>query len=142
MPNITPRDPFEAAFPAFFRSVFGDHPMASMRAFEEGALAVDVSEAHDGETIVRASLPGFAKEDVHVSVHNGVLDIKAEHREETEQRDEKFYRRERRIGSVSRRVALPGNPKEDDVQATLTDGVLTVRVRPSTESGPRRISIS
>ena len=43
-----------------------------------------------------------------MQVHEGVLSIKAEHDEEHEAGDERFYRRERVSGSVSRRIALPG----------------------------------
>lgn len=108
---------------------------------QTGSLAVDISEGKEGETIVRASLPGFKKEDVQVSVHNGVLDIKAESREETETKDEKFFRKERRYGSLSRRIALPGNPSGEGVAAELKDGVLTVKVPGNGKSGPKKIDI-
>src|SRR5262245_58242729 len=71
---------------------------------DEGSLALDMMEK-DGNVVVKASLPGFQKEDIDVQVHDGVLYIKAEHTAEHEARDAKFYRRERRYGSVSRRVA-------------------------------------
>ena len=124
----------------FFRSAFENDDVDQW--LQQGALAVDISEGKEGETIVRASLPGFKKEDVHVSVHNGVLDIKAESTEETETKNEKFFRRERRFGSVARRIALPGNPGSEDVAADLKDGVLTVKVRPAAKDGPKKIAIN
>lgn len=144
MANISVRDPFRVGFPNFsnfFRGFFDDEEMGLRPMLEEGSLAVDVSQGKEGETIVRASLPGFRKEDVQLSVHNGVLDIRAESKQEEETKDERFYRRERRISSLSRRIALPGNPTGDDVQAELKDGVLTVKVPGTTKNGPKQISI-
>lgn len=108
---------------------------------DEGTLAVDVSE-DDQSVIVRASLPGFRKEDVEVEVHDGVLSIKAEHTEEHEVKNEKFYRKERRWGSVSRRIALPGTVQDTDTRAELKDGVLEVRVPKSQKEKPRKVNIS
>jgi HSP20 family protein len=76
-----------------------------------------------------------------VSVHNGVLDIKAESREESETKEEKFFRRERTVTSLSRRIALPGNPTADDVAAEMKDGVLKVKIAPSAKNVPRRVEI-
>jgi len=137
MGQIRLRDPFTGLdVRNFFRGFFDEEQFVN-----EGALAVDISEGKEGETIVRASLPGFKREDVQVSVHAGVLDIKAESKHESETKGEKFYRQERSISSVSRRIALPGNPSADGVQAELKDGVLTVKVAASAKNGPKRVEI-
>ena len=142
MANIRVRDPFQGTgLRDFFRGFFDEDEMGIRPWLEEGALAVDISQGKEGETIVRASLPGFRKEDVNVSVHNGVLDIKAESKSEEETRDEKFYRKERRYGSLSRRIALPGNPSGEGVAAELKDGVLTVKVPGNGETGPKKIDV-
>ncbi|HRJ49850.1 MAG: Hsp20/alpha crystallin family protein [Phycisphaeraceae bacterium] len=109
-------------------------------SIDEGALALDVSE-DDQNVYVRASLPGFRKEDVEISVHDGVLSIKAEHSEETEEKKERYYRRERRVGSVSRRIALPSSVQEDKTSAQLSDGVLTLSLPKHPKDEPRRIAI-
>lgn len=142
MSQMKLRDPFDfGGMRNLLRGFFDDAGFQLAPTLEEGALAVDISEGKEGETIVRASLPGFKKEDVKVSVHQGVLDIRAESKEEHETKDEKFYRKERRWGAVSRRIALPGNPAEDGVQAELKDGVLTVKVQPSKANQPRQIAV-
>ncbi|MHC4429376.1 MAG: Hsp20/alpha crystallin family protein [Planctomycetota bacterium] len=107
---------------------------------EAGMLALDIVEG-DGELIVRASLPGFAKEDIDVQIHDGVLSIKAEHAEDQESGDDHFYRRERRVGSVSRRVVLPGEITEAKAGADLADGVLTLRIPQAEASRPKQIPI-
>ena len=108
---------------------------------DEGNLALDVSEGKDGEVVIRASMPGFKREDIQLQVRNGVLSIKAESKEEKETKEEKYYRKERRWGSVSRSVALPGNPDENGVKAELKDGVLTVRLRQAPGTQPKRIEV-
>lgn len=136
------RDPFElGGMRELVRGFFEEPGLKFYPAFGEDALAVDISEGREGETIVRASLPGFNKDEVKVSIHEGVLEIKAEHAEEAETTDEKFYRKERRWGAMSRRIALPGQAAEDGVSAELKDGVLTVKVQPAKGSQPRAIEV-
>ena len=123
--SIVRRDPFtgmrqmmDRLFDdSFFRSGPAGWPAAAW-SLEEGTLPVDLSQA-DGQIKVRASLPGFKTEDIDVQVHEGVLSIKAEHDEEHESPDERYYRRERVSGSVSRRIALPGVVRDAEVDAHL-----------------------
>jgi len=142
MNQMKVRDPFDlGGMRNLLRNFFEEPGFQLQPMLEEGALAVDISEGKEGETIVRASLPGFKKEDVKISVHQGVLDIRAESKEEHETKNEKYYRKERRWGAVSRRIALPGNPAEDGVNAELKDGVLTVVVQASKANQPRQIAV-
>ena len=76
-----------------------------------------------------------------MQVHEGVLSIKAEHTDEKEERGERFYRRERRIGSVSRRIALPGVVHDAQVDAELKDGVLTLSIPLPEKAKPKQIEI-
>lgn len=142
MTILTRRDR-SPAMDRFLTRFFNDPVFEALPAAlsnEEGTLALDVSE--DAQSvIVRASLPGFSKEDIDVEVHDGVLTIKAEHSEEREETGERFYRRERQYGSVSRRVALPSAVIEDEANASLKDGVLTLRLPKTREASPRKISI-
>ena len=142
--NIIRRDPFEIPFPAMtrlfnqlFNEPYGDGGLAQL---EEGTLPLDISE-DEKNVIVRASVPGFGKEDIDVEVHNGVLTVKAQHNEEREEKNERFYRRERRMGSMMRRVALPSTVREDEVQAELRDGILTLYIPKSEEARPRKVQI-
>ncbi len=143
--TIMRRDPFVAPSVRLFSELFNDPFFRGengglAEALEEGTLALDVSE--DAESVyVRASLPGFKREDIDIEIHDGVLSIKAEHTEETEEKKERYYRRERRVGSVSRRVALPSVVVEDGAEANLTDGVLELRIPKSPKASPRKVNI-
>lgn len=145
MADIVRRDPFELGgirqmMERMFEEPFFRVPAAAAAGWDEGTLPVDISEA-EGKLVVRASLPGFKKEDIDVQVNDGVLSIKAEHNEETETRSEKFYRRERRYGSVSRRIALPGIVHDAPVSAQLKDGVLTLSIEVPEKARPKQIEI-
>ena len=145
--SIVRRDPFtgmrqvmDRLFDdSFFRSGPAGWPGAAWR-LEEGALPVDLSQA-DGQIKVRASLPGFKPEDIDVQMHEGVLSIKAGHDEDEETSDERFYRRERAGGSVSRRIALPGVVRDAEVDAQLEDGVLTLTLPLPEQPQPKQIEI-
>lgn len=119
------------------------------RRFLEGDLTMPtlrVEQFLDGNTlVVRAEVPGIDPEkDVDVSVADGVLHIKAEREEKSEQKTKSGYRSEFRYGSFSRNVSLPPGAREEDVTASYKDGVLEVRA-PAPEqappSGKRKIQI-
>jgi HSP20 family protein len=106
----------------------------------EGSLAVDVSE-NEQELTVRASLPGFAEHEIEVHVDAGVLSIKARHEESHKEQQDRYYRRERVEGAVSRRVALPGVVSDAEVYAELDKGVLTIRIPRTEAAKPKKIEI-
>lgn len=115
-------------------------PLFPGRDLSDGLVDVDVIE-RDGKVVVVASLPGFVKEEIDVQLHDGVLTIKGEHREEKETAEGKYLRRERRYGSTSRRIAIPGVRGDVPVDAALKDGVLTVTVDAPPRPEPKRVEV-
>jgi len=134
-----PRDLF--SFPMIWDRFFNE-PFLQTGAgtIDEGTLPLDVSE-DEKNVIVRASLPGFKKENIEIEIHDGVLGVKATQEEEKEEKGETFYRRERRTQSVSRRVALPTTVAEGQTDAELKDGVLTLRLPKTPAAMPKKIRI-
>ncbi len=99
-----------------------------------GRLKVDVEE-FDDTFEVTADLPGFETEDIEVELVDDQLRIQAEtETEEAEEEPGRYVRRERRERAVDRRVTLPGGVEEDEVEATFTNGVLTVTLPRAAES--------
>lgn len=105
---------------------------------------VDAAETESGLEIT-AELPGFDEKDVSLDIHDGILTIKAEHKDEREEKDEKkrYHLVERSQGTFLRRFALPFEADADKATAHLEKGLLKVEVpRLATqEKGPRKIEI-
>ena len=105
---------------------------------------VDVAETEEGIELT-ADLPGFDEKDVSLDIHEGVLTIKAEHKDEREEKDEKkqYHLIERRQGSFLRRFALPFEADAVKAEAHLEKGVLKVSVPrlASPEKKPRQIPV-
>lgn len=83
----------------------------------------------NGDLVIRAELPGIDPDkDVDLTVHDGVIDLRAERREEQRSEDEGYVRRELRYGSFARTLPLPAGTSESDIKAEYKDGILEIRV--------------
>ena len=103
---------------------------------------VDISETKK-HYLIKAELPEVDKDDVHVSVENGILTISGERSYEKEDESETQHRVERIYGKFSRSFTLPGDADESNISAKSKKGVLKVRI-PKTEETrdePVRISV-
>lgn len=89
-------------------------------------IPVDVYET-ETEVVVKAEVPGIRKEDLEINLQEGNLTIRGQSREETEVKEEGYYRREIRTGSFFRSVPLPAEVKQEEITATCDSGVCTVR---------------
>lgn len=94
-------------------------------ALTDWAPACDISET-ETEYRVQAELPSMKKDDVHVTLQDGVLTIQGERREEKEEKGVKFHRRELSYGSFVRRFSMPADADQGKVDATFKDGMLSV----------------
>lgn len=106
---------------------------------------VDIAETDTGIEVT-AELPGFDEKDVSLDIHEGMLTIKAEHKEEREEKDEKkhYHLVERSRGSFLRRFVLPFEADADKTAASLEKGVLKVVVPrlATAEKKPRQIPVA
>lgn len=93
----------------------------------EWSPSVDISETRQ-EYLIRAALPAVSKEDVAVTVENGMLTLSGERRQQEEQNDEKFHKVESFYGSFSRSFTLPDAIDAGAIRAESKDGVLTIHV--------------
>jgi HSP20 family protein len=105
------------------------------------APALDVYEDKDN-FVVNTELPGLNREDIEVTLQDGVLVISGE-RKTGENRDEGEIRRQERFyGKFQRALTLPAPVAADKVKAQYKDGVLTVTVPKAEEAKPRKIDVS
>jgi HSP20 family protein len=89
--------------------------------------SVDISET-DTEYLIRADLPAVKKEDVHITVDDGMLTISGERRQKTEETKEKSHRVETLYGRFSRSFSLPETADVANIRAESKDGVITIHV--------------
>ena len=90
----------------------------------------------DHALVVKVELPGLKKEDVQVEVQADNLIIGGKAHGETEVKEEDYYRSERSFGSFYRVMQLPAGVAADQIQASLSDGVLEVRIPQPTQTPP------
>lgn len=111
-------------------------------ASESWSIPMDVSR-NEQQLTVHASLPGFAADDVDVSISpDRILSVKASRRTEVSHEGEEYLMRERRSGSFSRAIRLPSDLNLDDASVALEHGVLTVKVPVAEAAQTRRLQIS
>lgn len=101
---------------------------------------VDISEA-DQEYVITAELPGVKKEDVKITLEDGVLTLRGERKQEKEEKGIRYHRVERAYGSFVRSFTLPDVIDEANVAAEFKDGVLTIRLAKSEKAKPKSIEV-
>ena len=141
MATLTRWEPLGLEFPTWVTRLFEDRPMFE-GGLEKSTLRIE-EFVEDDTLVVRAELPGVdVEKDVDVSVHDGLLFIKAERTDRTEKKDKSFFRSEFRYGAFARTVPLPPDATVDDVKATYQDGVLEVRIPTRTlTSGASKVPV-
>jgi HSP20 family protein len=121
-------DRFARDFPRF-----GEVPEAS-------GISLDIQETDDA-VIVKASVPGIKAEDLTVDVRNDLLTVRGETREERDETEGTWHRKERRVGRFYRAVTLPATVTEVNAEARLADGVLEIRLPKAEHTEEHRIPV-
>jgi HSP20 family protein len=102
--------------------------------------SVDISET-DGEYLIKAEIPDVKKEDVKVTLEDGVLTIQGVRKQESEEKGKKYHRVERSYGSFVRSFSLPDLVDEEKVKAEFKDGVLNLQLPKSEKAKPKAIEV-
>ncbi|KAF8961400.1 HSP20-like chaperone [Flammula alnicola] len=105
---------------------------------------MDLHEDSEKNLVTAAfEFPGVSKENVQIDVHNGKLIVSAETKQSSEHDENGYAVRERRFGKFSRTLQLPQGVKDDEIKASLENGVLIVTFPKTTpELAPKRITIA
>ena len=118
------------------RRALGAEPAAAV----DWAPRVDISET-PAAYVIKAEIPEVKKEDVKITIDDGMVTISGERRQETEQKDTKFHRVERYYGSFSRSFSLPGNVDEQAAKAEFKEGVLSLSIPKAAEAKPKVLEV-
>lgn len=105
--------------------------------------AVNIAE-NDKAYEIEVAAPGMRKNDFKVKIENGMLNISAERKEETEEKKKNYSRQEYSYNSFSRSFTLPDDVKEDGIVAHYEDGVLTLSIakKAATVSKAKEIAVA
>lgn len=104
------------------------------------APSVDILE-DEKEWLIKADLPEVRKEDVNVTVENGVLTITGERKFEKEEKNKRYHRVERAYGNFVRSFTLPDGADGSKVSAEFKDGVLKVHLPKGEKAKPKSIEV-
>jgi HSP20 family protein len=148
MHALTTWDPFKELNELENRlaTVFGRAPVRKNGEKDEAmtvaewAPLVDITE-DEKEYLIKAQLPEVKKDDMKVSVQDGVLTISGERKSEKEEKNKKFHRVEWAYGSFARSFTLPEDADADKVAGDFKDGVLKVHVPKSEKAKPKKIEV-
>ncbi len=133
---------FDALFERMAPSALGRWPrlFSEQGVPVEWAPAADISET-DKEYLVKAELPGVKREDVKITLDDGLISITGERKQEKEEKDEKRHRVERFYGTFSRSFSLPENVDDKAIRAESKEGVLYVHIPKAKAEKPKSVQI-
>ena len=112
---------------ALFNNLFGNFEGLATPSFADTLPAVNVKEIENGFHIELAA-PGLKKEDFKINIHENVLIISAEQKQASEQKEEKYTRKEFSYSSFKRSFTLPKTIDGEKILANYTDGILNIEL--------------
>src|SRR5437868_12289829 len=101
---------------------------------------VDISQ-DEHEYLLKADLPEMKKDDVRVTVEDGILCVSGERKSEKEDQKRKFHRVERSYGNFRRSFTLPEDTDSKKVTAEFRDGVLKVHLPTTTAAKTKSVDV-
>lgn len=114
--------------------------MSSEEETGEGQLTIDVYQT-DEDIVIKSTIAGVKPEDLDVSINNDMLTIKGERKFEDEVSEENFYYQECYWGGFSRSVVLPVDVIPEKIEATLKNGILTVKLPKAATNKTKKIQV-
>jgi len=146
MANITRRDPirelltWNRAMERMLGNLYDDGEMGFGESLNL-RMPLDVVE-NDDEFVVKADVAGIDPDNIEITYTDNNLSIKGEVREDREEEEEgRYHLRERRFGTFSRTISMPGTVDVENIQAETENGVLQIHLPKKEEVKPRRIAI-
>ncbi|MDD2914400.1 MAG: Hsp20/alpha crystallin family protein [Gallionella sp.] len=146
--NLVKWDPFkeledvsERLNRIFGRTAAINESSREMLAVADWMPSVDISET-DTAYLIKGEIPGVKKEDVKVTIQDGMLTIQGERKQEKEDKGKKFHRVECCYGSFMRSFRVPDDADENSVKAEFKDGMLNVTLAKSEKAKPKQINVS
>ena len=131
------RKEFNRLFDNFFHGDLADTTSAFTSAW---VPAVDIAE-RENDFLVNMELPGVAKEDVKITMQEGILTVKGEKKQEKEPKGSDYHRVERSYGSFQRSFSLPTAVRCAEIDASFSGGVLSITLPKAEEARPKQVDV-
>ncbi len=122
---------------SLFDRVFGEDGGALRKVWPQSVLPLSVWQ-DENSIYLEADLPGVAEKDLEITVHSGVLSIKAQRSDEE---GRAYLYNGRAFGRAERAVTLPSDVDSAQVEAKLSNGVLHISLPKLPEARPRKIAL-
>ena len=119
-------------FDPFFNDFFG----LDRNAKYNEVMKTDIID-HDGSYEMKVDMPEIKKDDIKMSLNDGYLTIEAKVEKNTDEND-KYIRKERYYGEYSRSYFVGDGVTEDDIDAKLENGVLTLNIKKVEKEAPEK----
>jgi len=125
----------------FMNNLFGNTATRTPAREASYLPPVDVSETESAYK-VRVELAGVSRDDLDVTIDDGVVTITAERKDEHDETvDGRMIRQERRYGKFTRSLKLAEDVLEEDVAARYENGILTLELPKSEQKQPRKVEV-
>ncbi|HAO92378.1 MAG: hypothetical protein A2X99_04835 [Deltaproteobacteria bacterium GWB2_55_19] len=113
------------------------------RPTEKGGVASPAIDIIDrkNEIIIKAEMPGVARENIDISMQEGTLTLKGEIKEDAEKDNGEHSYSERTYRYYARAINIPVKIASDNIKATLKDGILSIHLPKAEDLQPRKIKV-
>ena len=138
MPVFAEEEETEMIMNAEPRNVFVEEEVYASNA--EGQLTIDVYQT-DNEIVIKSTIAGVKPEDLDVSINNDMVTIKGERKNEEVVNAENYYYQECYWGGFSRSVVLPVDIISEKSEASLKNGILTIRLPKADVTKVKKIQV-
>lgn len=128
----------------FGNDLFDSFPGFNFPVIKAGAPAINIAENSDNFRIEVAG-PGMKKEDFRIDLDNDLLTISSEKKESSEEKNEKYMRKEFSVCEFKRSFILPDTVDSGRIDASYSNGILAITIpkkEEAKEKEPRQIAIA
>ena len=144
--KLTPRKDLDKFLENYFDEPFKRFIHERFPRFETltgiGQITPSVDMYEKGDAIVvKADLPGIDKDNINISVSDGILTLKGEVKKEKEVKEGDYFYSERSFGSFARSISLPTKVKENKIDAKYVDGILEITLPKAPEAKAKEIKV-
>lgn len=106
----------------------------------EGQLTIDVYQT-DTDIVIKSTIAGVKPEDLDVAINNDMLTVRGERKNDEQVSEENYYYQECYWGTFSRSVILPVDVVADKIEASMKNGILTVRMPKAANNRTKKIQV-